>query len=214
MPLESAAVLGASRRLLAALAATALLTGCAAAPTLVDADPDSGFALYRSGQLSRGELAELCRLGVEEIVVLDGNAARRECRMRRAVCPQLRVRYDDQQDAHRPVGADFLAAFDRWVEEARREGRKIAFRCRQGWHRAGRLAAYYRMRFQEVPAPEAIAEMERVGRFMGHHRQLAPQVEALADFLAGRPCSTDPSHCVAPAGPAAGTAAFPPDACP
>ena len=35
---------------------------------------DGGFALYRSGQLSEADLAELCRLGVEELVVLDAES--------------------------------------------------------------------------------------------------------------------------------------------
>ncbi len=197
---------------LVSLLAALLLAGCAAAPTRVADDPATGFALYRSGQLSAGRLAELCRLGVEEIVVLDGTAAGRECRFRSRACPGLRVRYNTAQDAHVPVSADFLAAFDAWVEEARGEGRKIAFRCRHGWHRAGRLAAWYRMRFQQRPAAEAIAEMERLGRFMWRHRQLGPQVEAMADHLAGRPCSTAAEHCVAAHG--AGAATFPEDVCP
>ncbi len=182
---------------LTAALALVLLAGCAARPTLVADDPANGFALYRSGRLDAGELAALCRLGVEEMVVLDGGAAERECALRARLCPQLRVRYDRAQDARRPLSEAFLAAFDAWVEEARREGRKIAFRCRHGWHRAGRLAAWYRMRFEGVATAEAIAEMQRVGRFMGGHPQLAPQVEAMADHLAGRPCSTAAEHCLA-----------------
>jgi hypothetical protein len=198
------------RRLLIS-AVVLTLAGCAAAPTRIDSDPDSGFAIYRSGQLSAAELEELCRLGVEEMVVLDGGGAGRECHLRQRSCPGLVVRYDVEQSARRPVTEDFLAAFDDWVEEARREGRKIAFRCRHGWHRAGRLTAWYRMRFQQVAAAEAVAEMERVGRFMGRHPQLAPQVVAMADHLAGRPCSTAPEHCVSTGGPAV---SFAEDACP
>jgi protein-tyrosine phosphatase len=148
-------------------------------------------------------------------VVLDGGGATRECAMRQRACPELRVRYDTAQDARRPVTAEFLSAFDAWVDEARRDGRKIAFRCRHGWHRAGRLTAWYRMRFQQVPASEAVAEMERVGRLMWNHPQLAPQVRAMADLLAGRPCSTEAEHCVdADSWPLAeGTPGFPSDVC-
>lgn len=198
---------------LAAAAAALALTACAASPTLVAGDTADGFALYRSGQLSAGGLAELCHLGVEEMVVLDGGAAERECAMRRRVCPELRVRYDTAQDARRPVTAEFLASFDAWIEEARTAGRKIAFRCRHGWHRAGRLTAWYRMRFEGMTAAAAVAEMERAGRFMGRHRELAPQVRAMADLLAGRPCSTAVEHCVAGDGWPDGSG-FPRDACP
>lgn len=187
------------RAVLLPLAAAVLLAGgCAAAPALVAGDPSGdGFALYRSGQLDAGELAELCRLGVDEMVVLDGGGADHECVLRRRVCPELAVRYDAAQDALRPVTAGFLAAFDAWVAEARAAGRKIAFRCRHGWHRAGRLTAWYRMRFEGASTEEAVAEMLAAGRFMSRHPQLVPQVRAMADLLADRPCSTAAEHCVA-----------------
>ena len=184
------------RRLLAAAATALPLVACAAAPTPVASEPEGGFALYRSGQLSAADLASLCRLGVEELVVLDGGAADRECVMRDRVCAGLRVRYDAAQDARLPVTADFLAAFDAWVEEAQAGGRRIALRCRHGWHRAGRLSAWYRMRFERATAEEAVDEMLDAGRFMRRHRQLVPQVQAMADLLEGRPCSTDAEHCV------------------
>lgn len=190
--------------------------GCAARPALVDSDPESGFALYRSGALGEARLEELCAAGVEEIVVLNGDATERECRLRDRVCPGLRVRFDGRQDAHVPLGEDFLSAFDAWIEEARREGRKVAFRCRHGWHRTGRLAAWYRIRFQGIDPAAAVAEMNRAGRFMWRHRQLEPQVEALADLAAGRPCSTAPEHCPFPGNPEAESAVvsrFAVDAC-
>ncbi|MFQ5349201.1 MAG: hypothetical protein ACE5EG_02020 [Thermoanaerobaculia bacterium] len=204
-----------SRILLPALgpaAASLLLAACAASPTPLASDP-TGFALYRSGQLSTAEIAALCRLGIEELVVLDGGAGERECAMRGRICPDLRVRYDTAQDAHQPVTAEFLAAFDAWIEEARAAGRKIAFRCRHGWHRAGRLAAWYRMRFEGASAAEAVVEMQRVGRFMYRHPQLVPQVQAMADLLAGRPCVAA-EHCVAGDGWPDETAAFEADVCP
>jgi hypothetical protein len=195
------------------MAVGSLLGACAAPPVLVDADPGVGFALSRSGWLSEGELEALCAAGVEEIVVLDGTARERECRMRERVCPQLRVRWDEPQSAERPLAAGFLTAFDAWVAEAREAGRSIAFRCRHGWHRAGRLAAYYAMRHGQVGAAAARQEMHRRGRFMWRHPELDSQVEALADHLAGRACGASPEHCV---GPGRGTSrpAFPADVCP
>jgi hypothetical protein len=134
--------------------------GGAAAPRMVDSSAETGFAIYRSGQLSSRELKQLCSLGVEELLVLDGGATDRECQMRQ-LCPDLRVRYSFAQDPDHPVSLEFLAAFDQWIEEGRAEGRKLAFRCRRGWHRAGRLTAYYEMRYQlsvswslESPAAE------------------------------------------------------------
>jgi hypothetical protein len=189
-----------------------LLAGCAANPHRVASD-DSGFALFRSGQLSARELEELCRLGVEEILVLSGDAGQRECRLRQRVCPALRVRYDVAQHPDRPLSQGFLEAFDRWIAESRAAGRKVAIRCRHGWHRAGRLAAYFRIRHQDLSRGEAVTEMNRRGRMMWRFPGLVPQVQALADHAAGRPCSTEKRHCVQP-GDAALEAGFPPDVCP
>ncbi|MGH9464309.1 MAG: hypothetical protein ACRD0X_01600 [Thermoanaerobaculia bacterium] len=195
-------------------AAGSLLVGCASPPVLVDADPATGFALYRSGWLEQDEIAELCAAGVEEIVVLDGTGRERECRWRESACPRLRVRWDRRQSAERALDSAFLAAFDAWVEEARAAGRGIAFRCRHGWHRTGRLAAYYAMRHQARDAGTARREMHRRGRFMWRHPALDPQVEALADYLAGRPCGESPAHCLAAAESAGRPATFPEDVCP
>lgn len=172
-----------------------MFAACADAPRIVAEDPSTGFVLYRSGRLSPADLGVLCGLGVEEILVLDGEGGERECVLRKTVCPDLRVRYDSAQEEDRPVSADFLEAFDAWIEEARAEGRKVAFRCRHGWHRTGRLAAYYRMRFEGASAAEATREMQRIGHMMWRHPTLDPQVEAYADLLGGRPCVEGPESC-------------------
>lgn len=200
--------------ILLAAAATVLLASCAASPIRIGGDPGNGFALYRSGQMSSGELADLCRLGVEELVVLDGGAGDRECLMRSRLCPDLRVRYNTAQDARRPLTTEFLASFDAWVEEAHAAGRKIAFRCRHGWHRAGRLAAWYRMRFEDATAAAAVTEMQQVGRLMGRHPQLVPQVHAMGDLLGGRPCGTAAEHCVTGEGWPVSARTFESDVCP
>ena len=191
--------------------------GCAAAPRLVDENTASGFALYRSGQLSGSELTELCRRGVEELVVLDGGAAERECRMLRERCPQMRVRYSHLQDPKQPMSQEFLQAFGEWIEEGRSAGRKLAYRCRHGWHRAGRLTAYYQMRFMGAGVEEAIDEMQARGRFMWRHPQLDPQVEALGQVVAGEPCSGGveycPQHVEAISDGLAADGSFPGDAC-
>lgn len=170
--------------------------GCAAARRPLETVPSDGFAVYRSGRMDRQDLADLCRQGVEELVDLSGTADRRECRWREAICPSLAIRYNRRQRVETPLTRDFLQAFDRWVGEAQRQGKKIAFRCWSGWHRTGRLAAYYRMRFQNLPLADAEALMLEHGRFMWLHPQLKPQVRALADYLAGRPCSVEEKFCV------------------
>lgn len=148
--------------------------GCYESPTVIAESSSSGFALYRSGRLSHRELKRLCSDGVEEIVVLDGSAGELECRMRETACPGLRVRYNRAQNEDTPVSAEFLDAFDDWIEEAQREGRKISFRCTHGWHRTGRLAAYYRLRFEEAPPAETIEEMKWIGGMMFKHPHPRP----------------------------------------
>ena len=59
----------------------------------------------------------------------------------------------------------------------------------------GTTAAYYRLRFDGASAAKATQEMQRIGRLMWRHPTLNPQVEAYADVVAGRPCSTDPANC-------------------
>jgi hypothetical protein len=181
--------------ILATVSWTLGLVGCAASPKPVDEEQATGFAIYRSGQLDAKEISHLCDLGVREIVVMDGGALRNECRLRSEICPDLKVRYNHPQDAYTPVSRDFLAAFDAWVEDSRAKGRKISFRCRHGWHRAGRLSAYYRMRFNGWTQDAAIEEMLEMGQYMDSHPQLRPQVAAMADQLAERPCSQSPEHC-------------------
>jgi hypothetical protein len=191
-----------------------ILAACADAPRMVAEEPATGFALYRSGRLSSTDLGALCSLGVEEILVLDGEGSARECLFQKTICPGLQVRYDHAQEEDSPVSIDFLEAFDAWIEEARAQGKKVAFRCRHGWHRTGRLAAYYQLRFEAASADEATREMQRIGRMMWRHPSLGPQVEAYADLVDGRPCSTHPENCplIEPdAGLVGGR--FPDDAC-
>ena len=184
----------------------------AADPAVIDGAAEGGFAVLRSGWLRPAELERLCREGVREILVLDGTARERECRWREARCPDLRVRANPLQRAGEPLSAGFLEAFDQWVDEAAAADRKILFRCRHGWHRAGRLAAYYRMRHQGMGAEAASREMNQVGRMMWRHSYLEPQVRALADYIAGRACSVAEEFCVTPDGAGDG-AEFAEDVC-
>ena len=182
------------RALIASLALVAL-TACADAPRPIFEDSATGFALYRSGRLSPTDLGFLCEIGVEEILVLDGDGENRECAFQDKLCPGLTVRYNQAQNPDSPVAVDFLEAFDAWIEDARAQGKKVAFRCRHGWHRTGRLAAYYRLRFEGASLEAVQEEMHRIGNQMWLHPTLDDQVAAYADLLGGQPCSVDGENC-------------------
>ncbi len=188
----------------------------AADPTVLDSDTETGFSIYRSGRLKPGELEELCRADLVEVVAMDGTARERECLHRQRSCPGLRVRFDEKQDTEEPLSEEFLVAFDQWVEESRSAGRTILFRCHHGWHRAGRLAAYYQMRYLGLDAEQATSRMLASGRFMGRHPYLADQVAALYDYIRGRPCSVVPEYCVrrSPLDDSSAPALFVDDVCP
>ena len=171
-----------------------LLSSCAANPRIVD-ENEEGFAIYRSGRLTGRELASLCAAGVRELIVLSGTADRRECRYRDQFCPNLKIRYDNRQLVNKPVSASFLGAFVDWIEEARDSNKKIAIRCKKGWHRTGRLAAFYRMAFNNRSSTEAISEMYDRGRFMWMYPGLRGQVKAYEGHLRRDVCS-DPTTCV------------------
>ena len=179
------------RGMICALALTIAPGALAKNLWLIDEDPESGFALYRSGVPDEADVRRLCELGIEEMVVLSGNGAEHEARHRRA-CPELRVVYDHRQDVDCALTATFLADFDRWVDEAREEGRKIAFRCNCGCHRTGRLAAYYQMKHRGASIDEALALMNERGKRMWWYRsRLGPQVAALRSYIDGQGCELE-----------------------
>ena len=75
-----------------------LLTGCVSNPHLMEAEPQTGFEIYRTGRLTQAEFAALCEVGVRQMVVMDGSADRRECAWRDEMCPEMVVRYNREQD--------------------------------------------------------------------------------------------------------------------
>lgn len=162
---------------------------------LIDTDPQTGFAIYRTGEPSKKEIKELCKLGITEIAVLSGNAKDVEMKYASA-CPTLKVVYNVKQDADVPVTEKFLNDFDTWVTESHKAGKKIAFRCSCGCHRTGRLAAYYQMKYQGMTAKQAIDVMNDLGKWMWFHPELKPQVLALNDYIHGKSCSTKQKYCV------------------
>jgi protein-tyrosine phosphatase len=148
---------------------------------LIEALPN-GFALYRSGSPSEEDVAEYRELGIEEMAVLAGNADKHELKYRDQH-PDLKIVYNSKQKALVPLDDEFLDWFDTWVEEARREGKKIAFRCNCGCHRAGRLAAYYQMKWQNLSYEDATIIMNEHGKHMWNYRYLWGQVAVLAERI-------------------------------
>lgn len=155
----------------------------------------NSFSIYRSGEPSADDIREYCRLGIQEIMVMSGDAKDFEIKYQN-LCPSLKVIYNEEQDDKFPLSSDFLSYFDSWVQEAQMLGKKIAFRCSCGCHRTGRLAAYYQMKYQNLTSVDAIAIMNKHGKYMSFHKHLEPQVIALEDYLKRRPCTVNTKYCV------------------
>lgn len=162
---------------------------------LIDEDYESGYAIYRVSKPSFKDMKKFCDLGIEEMVVLSGNADSYEVK-NQAGCPGLKVVYNEKQSSKIPLTSSFLEWFDSWVAEAKRVGKKIAFRCNCGCHRTGRLAAYYQMKFQNLTATDAKAILKKHGKYMFLFRHLYPQVYALKDYIRGVDCSQKSKYCV------------------
>lgn len=164
--------------------------GAAASPDsnlhLVDSGP-SGFALYRSGIPTVDDIKVWCRLGIREVMVLSGDSAGHEVKYHGA-CPALKIVYDEPQSARRPLPRAFLEFFDGWVASARKEGKKILFRCECGCHRVGRLAAYYEIKHMGRTFQESLENLYRYGRDMDRYYFLLDQIQALEDYARGRGC--------------------------
>ena len=163
---------------------------------LIDEDPDTGFAIYRLGEPDADDIEALCDLGVDEIAVLAGTALEHEI-AHRDRCPRLRVVYNHEDDLA-PLDRGWLEAFDAWVERARDEGLKIAFRCSCGCHRTGRLAAYYQMKHRGLSARDAWDLALARGSVMhavDYFGSLQEQILALEEHIRGVPCA-EGEHCV------------------
>ena len=155
----------------------------------------NGFAIYRSGEPNIEDMREFCRLGIQEMMVLSGDAESYEFK-HKAACPTLKVIPTPKQNSGRPLTKSFLKEFDTWVQAAKDQGKKIAFRCSCGCHRTGRLAAYYQMKYQNMALPDALAIMNERGKRMWRHPDLRPQVQSLQEFIAGRTCTAKTQYCV------------------
>jgi len=170
---------------------------------LIEADTN-GFAIYRSGKPDRTDMAEYCELEIEDMMVLSGNAEDHEYKYADE-CPSLTVIYNYKQNENVPVTQSFLEDFDAWVMRAKKEGRKIAFRCNCGCHRTGRLAGYYQMKYRGLSFDDAKELMMERGKWMLLYPGLKQQLRAMADYVAGQPCSTESKYCIVTEGGNIGT---------
>jgi len=164
---------------------------------LVDSDPETGFALYRSGKPRIGDIVEFCRMGLDEVVVLTGDAEKVEESFA-DVCPHIRVVYNRNHKLHLPLKTDFLVGVDTYVNDAKTTGKKILIRGNKGWLRVGRAIAYYQMRHMGYSLEEAQADMKEKGEWMWLYPSLKKQVNALYDWIHSRGCSEAQRHCVRP----------------
>jgi protein-tyrosine phosphatase len=162
---------------------------------LIDRDRRTGYALYRMSKPDAEDMRLLCALGVKEMMVLSGTAAKHEIKYQKE-CPSLKVIYNVKQDEKIPLSRRFLRHFDDWVQDAHAKGRKIAFRCECGCHRTGRLAAYYQIKYQGLSLEDAKVIMTDHGKWMAFFPFIYKQVDALFDFIRASPCSTKLRYCV------------------
>lgn len=157
------------------------------------------FRLYRSGAPPRETYAEWCgKLGIKRAIIMSGDAKEYELAYKKeGICPGVEIIYNVQQDHNQPVSDSFLRWFDKQVEKAKQDKVGLLFRCYTGSHRAGRLAAYYQMKYQGLSVEEAIAVMTHKGMMMPlFNIVLIPQVRAMEDHIKGRPCEEVEWMCV------------------
>ncbi|MFN8370766.1 MAG: hypothetical protein U0T83_09120 [Bacteriovoracaceae bacterium] len=162
---------------------------------LIDRDSNTGFEIYRYSKPTTEDMKMLCKLGINEVMVLSGTADAHEYKDRQ-VCPSLKVIYNTRQIPQIPLNSEFLNYFDKWIKEAKAKGKKIAFRCECGCHRTGRLAAYYQMKYQAIPKFDAILTMLNLGKQMYLHPELIPQVSDLFNYIHNLPCKQSIFFCV------------------
>lgn len=173
------------------------LSGCGGVKNLhqIDEDPATGFAIYRSGQPKVEDAEALCEMGITKFFALNGGGHEYEAAVK-AVCPQAEVVYNEMQDPDSMISAEFIRKFDQAVADAKAKGEKILFHCTCGCHRTGRLAAYYRMKYQGWSALAAIDEMNARGKNMSEHPTLPIQVRGLEQWVRGLPCTEPKAFCM------------------
>jgi protein-tyrosine phosphatase len=162
-------------------------------------DSPMAFRVYRSGSPSKETFAKWCsEYKIKRVIDLAGSAQDNEKKYQQdGLCPDIEIIFSEKLDPAVPLTKEFLQSFDREIERAKQDGVGILFRCSTGSHRAGRMAAYYQMKYQGLEPDEAIAVMDYNGMMMpAFDPVLQPQVRALHDYVHGRPCSQAAQYCV------------------
>jgi len=178
--------------------AALILSGCGGLDKFHELDRSgNGYSMNRSGQPKENNVEEICEVGIKKVFALNGEG-RKYAEALKAKCPGAEVVYDIVQNPDGMVEKEFLQSFDLQVAEARAEGKGILFHCSCGCHRTGRLAAYYRMKYQGWSAQAAIEEMNDIGEDMDTHPNLPAQILGMEDYIHGRTCSQSPEFCYAP----------------
>lgn len=187
------------------LAAAFLIAASAAAKNLhpIEHDSSTGFTMYRTGAPDEEDMRYFCEdLGIQQIVVLSGNGDKFEERYREDCPSKLEVIYNYKQSHKCALTIEFLEDFDLWVEQAKRKGWQVAFRCNCGCHRTGRLAAYYRMKYQNRSVEDSLSDMKKNGKWMWWPplwNALKAQTIALHNYKEGKECELKGrkrKHCV------------------
>jgi len=157
------------------------------------------FRVYRSGAPSKSTFAKWCGdFQIARVIDMAGTAKNHELAFQaQGICPDIKVIYSEQQDPYVPLTREFLEFFDQEIQKAKTDNVGILFRCTSGSHRAGRLAAYYQMKYQGLTPEQAINEMNKNGVMMPvYEKTLVHQIYALNDYIQNRPCSQAKAYCV------------------
>jgi protein-tyrosine phosphatase len=162
-------------------------------------DAPMAFRVYRSGVPSKETFAKWCsEYKIKRVIDLAGTADKNErAFQKQGICPDIEIIYSEKQTPEQPLSSEFLKFFDAQIEKARKDNVGILLRCTSGSHRAGRLSAYYQMKYQGLTPDEAIAVMDYNGVMMPLYDPiLQPQVRALYDYIKNQPCSQKKEFCV------------------
>lgn len=152
---------------------------------VLDENKATGYRLIRMGRPSAGTMQELCDYGPTKVIVLSGDGSV-EKEFARNRCPKLEVIYDKKTLVKHPLTTGFLKFFDEELAKAKAGGYTLAFRCKCGCHRTGRLAGYFNIKYKKMSAGAAFSDLKKhmtFGAKFMHKRKLKKQLIAIESYL-------------------------------
>ncbi|MBA2404506.1 MAG: hypothetical protein H0V66_07035 [Bdellovibrionales bacterium] len=163
---------------------------------VMDESADGKYRIVRTGIPKFKDFQKMCQMGIRRMIVMAGNGATEEefakTEWAQKNCQGFQVIYNCKQATKIPLSKQFLSFFDEEVTKAKALGYGLAFRCNCGCHRTGRLAAYYRMKYQDKGPEESVRDQRRkapgLATFL-HRKIIKHQIHALADYIKGKECS-------------------------